>query len=158
MREGLELVSVNIDRKRIEELCNQIKTKLEEQGKNHLILTVAETNEFFDDTDIEDGKCFEELDCETRLVDYDCGGYDRDLRLDGVAIENGTLFFYLTEREESYKGCNDINTYKEDLDGFLNNRCWWMAGGNPVVEFEPERVLEFYLGVLLGNIEPVDWE
>lgn len=157
MRKGLELVSVNIDRKRIEELCNQIKSKLEEQGKNHLILTVAETNEFFEDADIEDDKYFEELDSETRLVDYDCGGYDRDLRLDGVSIESGTLFFYLTEREESYKGCNDIFTIKKDLDGFLNERNWWMAGGNPVVEFEPERVLQFYIDVLLGKIEPVDW-
>ena len=157
MREGIKLVSVNIDRKRIEELCNQIKTKLEEQGKKHLILTVAETNEFFDDADIEDDKYFEGLDCETRLVGYDCGGYDRDLRLDGVAVENGILCFYLTEREESNKGCNDIFTIKEDLDGFLDKRCWWMAGGNPVVEFEPERVLKFYLDVLLGKIEPVDW-
>ena len=30
----------------------------------------------------------------------------------------------------------------------LDDRAWWMAGGNSAVEFDPERVLNFYVDIL----------
>lgn len=142
---------------RLVELSNQIKTLLEGLGKDHLVLRVANTNKDFDIDEI-DEDVLEELrdacnenssfDVESRLVGYDCGGWFRALQLDGVVIEDDTMKFYLTEVEISDNGDDDVQTWKTDLDGMLDDRAWWMAGGNSAVEFDPERVLNFYVDIL----------
>ena len=143
--------------KELVELCTQIKTKLEEQGREHLIVRA---NGHIDeiDVDIEDCEFDDEediyndwgLDAETRLVSFDCGGYSRDLRLDGLFVEDGVLKFHLTEAEVSCDGGNEIEAYGKDLDGLLEDGCWWL-GENPAVGFRPEDVLKFYLNLLTGD-------
>lgn len=149
---------MNINKEKLVELSNQIKTLLEGQGKDHLVLSVAFTNKDFNIDEIGDAYdelCDENSDwdmgCETRLVSYDCGGYSRALQLDGVVIEDNMLKFYLSEVEMSADGDDDVETWKTDLDGMLDDRAWWIAGGNPEVEFNPERVLNFYVDVLTNE-------
>lgn len=150
---------VEVDKNKLIELCDEIKAKLIEKGKNHYVLNIATTNKYFDISDIDDDICEQLYDeylensigCDTRLVSYDCGGYSRTLQLDGVVIENDSLYFYLTEVEMTYDGDEDIDTLKEDLDGLLDERAWWMAGGNPEVEFRPDEVLEFYVNELSND-------
>ena len=150
---------MQINKEKLTELSNQIETLLEGQGKDRLVLRVANTNEDFDIDEI-DGDVLDELydaysgwsmDWETRLVSYDCGGYSRTLQLDGVVIEDDTLKFYLSEVEMGDDGDDDVKTWKTDLDGMLDDRAWWMAGGNSEVEFDPERVLNFYVDVLTNE-------
>ena len=150
-----------MDKTAIVELCDQIKRKLVEQGREHLILRKAATNDAFEKSDI-DIECrdFDDeedtyndwgMDCETRLISYDCGGYSRTLQMDGIAIEDDVLKFYLTEVEMSCEGDEDIDTYYEDIEGLLDEECWWMSGGDPEFEFRPEEVLDFYLKLLTGD-------
>ena len=145
---------VEIDKNRIIELCDQIKAKLKEEGKSRYIVRVPDIPEddenYFSDVDQDIREQLDEFcsgwGCieETRLVSYDCGNYSRTLQLDGVALENDTLYFYLTEMEVGEYN-NDIYTLKVDLDGFLDDRAWWMSGGTPEVEFRPDEVLEYYI-------------
>jgi len=142
------------DKNKLNELSNQIKAKLIEAGKQRFILRVASTNSDLSDIDYETINQIVELSLnydayyETRLVDYDCGGYDRVLILDGVVIENDILYFYLTEVAMSSDGDDDKHTEKVDLDGLLDERSWWMAGGSPLYEFCPDQVLEYYVNLL----------
>lgn len=144
--------------KELVELCDQIKAKLEEQGREHLLVRA---NKHIDEVDIDIENCEfdDEEDIyndwglleETRLVSFDCGGYCRDLRLDGLFVENGVLKFHLTEAEESFDGGgNEIDAYEKDLDGLLEDGCWWLVG-DPAVEFRHEAVLKFYLDLLTGD-------
>ena len=141
---------VDFDKSKLIGLCNRIRANLIEKGKSHYLVKIASTNKDFEDVDddvrdkLSDVYYSDGLDCDTRLVSYDCGGYSRTLQLDGVVVENDSLYLYLTEVEMSSNGDEDIDTYKEDLDGLLDERCWWMAGGNAEVEFCPDEVLEFY--------------
>ena len=52
---------------------------------------------------------------------------------------------------------NRRQTWKTDLDGMLDDRAWWMAGGNSAVEFDPERVLNFYVDTLPKRIIVLFW-
>ena len=145
---------VEIDKNRIIELCDQIKAKLKEEGKNRYILRVPnipeDDEDYFSDVDEDIKEEVNELcsdwDCleYARLVSYDCGNYSRTLQLDGVALENDTLYFYLTEMQMGEYD-EDIYTLKVDLDGVLDDSAWWMAGGTPEVEFRPDEVLEYYI-------------
>ena len=145
---------VEIDKNRIIELCDQIKAKLEEEGKSRYIVRVPDIPEddedYFSDVDQDIREQLNEL-CsdnglreETRLISFDCGNYSRTLQLDGVAVENDTLYFYLTEMQMGEYD-DDIYTLKVDLDGFLDDSAWWISDGDPEFEFRPDEVLEFYL-------------
>ena len=151
---------MEIDKEKLIELCDQIKAKLIEKGKTGFIVKVAESNEelkesvSLDEAELEEleYKYYDEaLDTDTRLAMYDCGGYYRELQMDGVVIENDTLYFYLTETYEDDNGIDDQETYKEDIDGFLDPRAWWMSGGGEL-EFRPKEILEFYLSMLSDEV------
>ena len=150
-----------MDKERLIELYNQLKTKLVEKNKERYIIDIMYKSIIFKDVEkdtlnkIWDKSVeIDDIDTETRLVDYDCGGYDRALQLSGLMLENDKLYFYLIETEDSYEGTEKVNDYKEDLEGLLDERAWWMAGGDPVVEFRPDEVFEFYLD-LMDEFEPI---
>lgn len=142
---------MDINKNKLIELCDQIKAKLIEKGKTRFIINVASTNEELNDVELDDDAYEEFTDYysediwngEPRLVAFDCGGYYRALQMDGVVIENDTLYFYLTETELD-DGIKEIDTQKKDINGLLNEKAWWMQG-HPYEEFNPEGVLGYFL-------------
>lgn len=146
---------MEVDKNKLIKLCDQIKAKLQEQGKTYYVLNIAADNKDFADVydDMIDelmNKWYDnDLDHDTMIIEYDCGGYDRILQLYGIKIENDKLMFYITELKQSIDGDEEVGQWKLTLDELLDTHNWWMAGGNAVVPFSLDEVLEFYLDELL---------
>lgn len=95
-----------------------------------------------------DTYCEYEIDTNTTLASFACGGYSRLLKMNGVILDNNDLKFYLVVTDSSYKGDYDRNKYIEDLNGLMNDRCWWWDCNMPEMVFDPERVLKYYIQLL----------
>ena len=156
-----------IDTDKVYELCDKIKQLMEEQSRTQLILKSADIyRDSLDDDDDDDDVNYEEdidediycdysMDCETRLVSYDCGGYSRALQLGGVVIEDDEMFLYLIEVEMSNKGNDDRECYVESIKDFMNERNWWWSNNMPEVMFRPIEALEYYVYLLTDKESPL---
>ena len=156
-----------LDTDKVYELCNKIKRLMEEQSRTQLIVRSANIYRDSWDDDDDDDVNYEEdidedtymdynMDSDTRLVSYDCGGYSRALQLAGVVIEDDELLLYLIEVEMSYKGDNDRDCYKVSVEDFIDDkRNWWWAYNMPECIFNPIEALEYYVYLLTDKESPL---
>lgn len=168
LRDCVNRTMNQIDKNKISDLCNQIKEIMKQQNREQLILRIAYINnddDWDDDEEDEyesniDEDTYSEysLDSDTRLVSYDCGNYSRTLQMSGVLLEDDELKFYLIEVDMSENGDEDKNLYIEDIDGLMDDRCWWWSYNMPENIFDPEKVLKTYIELLSNEdfIQTVD--
>lgn len=176
MKKENKKIRISEKKEVIGELCSQIKTKLEEQGRKHLILWKSFSNNDieYDDVDIELPKVEFDYDEDTltetisQTIPYGikaylaysmCGSYTKMLVLDGVIIEDNILKLYLTdvcyfnEDYDEWSNRCEYHTYKVGVDQMMDESYWWTEDNVKPFPTTTDYadVFRFYLDLLSGN-------
>ena len=152
----------------LKDLCVKIKEALESQGRDSFIAKSEEViylDEFLDDDrwinfrpndnrlteDSDEDIDFDQILDENILCRYESedGDYCREMRVNGIFIEDGELKFYLQEYRENDAGCDPyFDSLEVDFEGLMNG--WWIeyAEDDDFFGYNPKNVLSTYLEVI----------
>ena len=139
----------------LKELCVKIKEALESQGKDSCIV-ISEENS---DESTGDNRRSADFDEETyeehiegwydefMLCSVDCVDYSRQMRVNGVFIEDDELKFYLQEYRQFDSGCPSYyDPLEVDFEGLMNG--WWIHYADDDIGLGPKSVLSNYLELI----------
>ena len=142
------------DENELKELCEKIKEALENQGRDSCIVKCEENaveavgdnlrTADFDEETYEDHieGCYDDF----TLCTVDCVDYGREMRVNGVFIEDDKLKFYLQEYRQFDWGCVAYyDPLEVDFEGLMDG--WWIEYADDY-GYDPKTVLSHYLELI----------
>ena len=143
------------DENELEVICKKIKEALEKQGRDSCIVKCEEMADEaignnqrtadFDEEIYEDH--IEGWYDDFMLCSVDCVDYGREMRVNGVFIEDDELKFYLQEYRQSDWGCVAYyDPLEVDFEGLMDG--WWIEYADDDIGYDPKTVLSHYLELI----------
>ena len=143
------------DENELKVICKKIKEALEKQGRDSCIVKCEEMADEaignnqrtadFDEETYEDH--IEGWYDDFMLCTVDCVDYGREMRVNGVFIEDDELKFYLQEYRQSDWGCVAYyDPLEVDFEGLMDG--WWIEYADDDIGYDPKTVLSHYLELI----------
>lgn len=143
------------DENELKVICKKIKEALEKQGRDSCIVKCEEMADEaignnqrtadFDEETYEDH--IEGWYDDFMLCSVDCVDYGREMRVNGVFIEDDELKFYLQEYRQSDWGCVAYyDPLEVDFEGLMDG--WWIEYADDDIGYDPKTVLSHYLELI----------
>ncbi len=149
------IIEEETDENELKVICKKIKEALEKQGRDSCIVKCEEMADEaignnqrtadFDEETYEDH--IEGWYDDFMLCSVDCVDYGREMRVNGVFIEDDELKFYLQEYRQSDWGCVAYyDPLEVDFEGLMDG--WWIEYADDDIGYDPKTVLSHYLELI----------